>query len=176
MVERKHQHILQVARAIGFIQSSFYIFGVSVCYLLFTSLIGFLFHYCTTKDLMKSCLNTFPLIFILEPLVPCFVSTLPLNRSKFDPRAKPCVFIGYPAGIKGYKVLDLASKTIFVSRDVHFLEHIFPFPTSSKPLSPNHSTISDVLDPTSEFCRFSAVSTYRYSSRTCSSTSSFSHC
>lgn len=105
VVERKHQHILQVARAIGFIQSSFYIFGVSVCYLLFTSLIGFLFHYCTTKDLMKSCLNTFPLIFILEPLVPCFVSTLPLTRSKFDPRAKPCVFIGYRLVLKAIKFL-----------------------------------------------------------------------
>jgi len=37
------------------------------------------------------------------------------------------IFIGYPSNSKGYKLYDLASKYIFVSRDVIFHEHIFPF-------------------------------------------------
>ncbi|XP_070009644.1 uncharacterized protein [Nicotiana sylvestris] len=38
---------------------------------------------------------------------------------------------GYPFGTKGYKVLSLATKKIFVSRDVLFHETIFPFTFNS---------------------------------------------
>ncbi|XP_023753961.1 uncharacterized protein LOC111902344 [Lactuca sativa] len=48
------------------------------------------------------------------------------NRDKFMPRSKSCVFIGYPCGQKGYKVLDLQKKAISVSRDVKFIEDVFP--------------------------------------------------
>ncbi|KAJ8641114.1 hypothetical protein MRB53_017808 [Persea americana] len=48
-------------------------------------------------------------------------------KHKFDQRAKPGVFVGYPYAQKGYRIYDVHSKTIYVSRDVVFHETIFPF-------------------------------------------------
>ncbi|XP_070054895.1 uncharacterized protein [Nicotiana tomentosiformis] len=56
------------------------------------------------------------------------------------PRVVPCIFMGYTFGKKGYKPLHLYTKSIFYSKDVSFVEHLFPsnsspsvyFPTSSQ--------------------------------------------
>ncbi|GKA96093.1 putative RNA-directed DNA polymerase [Tanacetum coccineum] len=46
---------------------------------------------------------------------------------KFEERGKPGVFLGYPPRTKGYKILDLETRKIIVSRDVNFHEENFPF-------------------------------------------------
>ena len=55
----------------------------------------------------------------------CYASTLISSKHKFSPRA--IVFLGYSQGYKGYKLLNLSNKQIFISRDVKFFENIFPF-------------------------------------------------
>lgn len=46
---------------------------------------------------------------------------------KFSNRASPRIFLRYPNGQKGYKILDLSSKKIYVTRDAIFHENIFSY-------------------------------------------------
>ncbi|OMO87828.1 Integrase, catalytic core [Corchorus capsularis] len=46
---------------------------------------------------------------------------------KFSERGKPCAFVGYPNGQKGYRVYDLKERKFYTSRDVTFFENIYPF-------------------------------------------------
>ena len=46
---------------------------------------------------------------------------------KFVERGKPGIFVGYPPGTKGYKFFSVKQNKIIISRDVKFVENIFPF-------------------------------------------------
>lgn len=56
-------------------------------------------------------------------------------KDKFAHRTIRGVFIGYPGGQKGYKILDLQTKKIFVIRHVKLHETIFPFLTSQSKIT-----------------------------------------
>lgn len=56
-----------------------------------------------------------------------YASTLPSKRDKFTQKAVSTVFLGYPSGLKGYKLYDLTIISFLISRDVVLHENTFPF-------------------------------------------------
>jgi histone deacetylase 1/2 len=59
----------------------------------------------------------------------CWPHLRPYNNHKLDFRSKKCVFLGYSPIHKGYKCLHVPSNRVYISRDVIFDEHVFPFST-----------------------------------------------
>ena len=57
----------------------------------------------------------------------CYAHLKSRSKDKFAPRSRKCIFIGYPYGKKGWKVYDLETNEIVISRDVVFHKTIFPF-------------------------------------------------
>lgn len=79
-----------------------------------------------------------------------FASTIQQNRTKFHPRARKSVFLGYRKGTKGYLLYDIHSNAFFLSRNVIFYESQIPFssPLTSSSTSSSHQTSFDSYDLT----------------------------
>ena len=56
-----------------------------------------------------------------------FASTLPAQRTKFDPRARACVFFGYPTRMKGYKLYDIQTQQFLLPKMLYFMKRLSHF-------------------------------------------------
>ena len=57
----------------------------------------------------------------------CWPNLRPYNARKLQFRSKRCVFLGFSNIHKGFKCLDVNEGRVYISRDVVFDEHVFPF-------------------------------------------------
>jgi hypothetical protein len=79
----------------------------------------------------------------------CWPHLRPYNTRKLQFRSKQCVFLGYSNMHKGFKCLDPKEGRVYISRDVIFDEHVFPFahlhPNVGAKLRTKLSLLPDIL-------------------------------
>ncbi|KAJ0536362.1 putative RNA-directed DNA polymerase [Helianthus annuus] len=127
VVERKHRHLLNVARTLMF-QSGLPLKFWSDCVLTAVYIINRL------PSSVLSGKSPYELMFSFKPSLShfrnfgclCF-STILNEPDKFAYHADKCVLIGYSNVKKGYKLWSLDTNKVFYSRDVKFYEHVYPF-------------------------------------------------
>ena len=56
----------------------------------------------------------------------CYPCLQPYTTSKLDSRSERCIFLGYSAFHYGYRCLSLSTGKLNISRDVIFMENIYP--------------------------------------------------
>lgn len=134
VIERKHHHILNVARVLCF-QSN-----LTVVYLinrLPTPLLN--------KKSPFVCSTTNHLLSLIFFGYLCYAIVVH-HHNKFDSHARRCVFLGYHKGQKSYKLYDLDSHHFLVSQDATFHETIFPY-AKKHPLPLTRPILPLLVDP-----------------------------
>ncbi|KAG7578293.1 Retrotransposon Copia-like N-terminal [Arabidopsis thaliana x Arabidopsis arenosa] len=132
-VERKHRHILNVARSLMF-QATLPRQFWGECVMTACHLIN------RTPSTVLQGKTPYQLLFGEVPNIThlrvfgslCFARNVLRDKDKFGERSRRCVFMGYPFGQKGWRVYDLEKLEFFVSRDVVFQEDAFPYQLSEQ--------------------------------------------
>ncbi|XP_074347404.1 uncharacterized protein LOC141686256 [Apium graveolens] len=75
----------------------------------------------------------------------CYATNV-TDTDKLSPRAIKGIFLGYPYAKKGYRILDLSTKKCFISRDVRFVEIVFPFLNKSHASTPLFTICESTLE------------------------------
>ena len=131
-VERRHQHILNISRALMFqsrLPKKFWSYAVLHAIYLINRIPTKILNNKSSYEVLYNAIPDLSCLKVFGCL--SYASTLPVNRHKFDPRARKCAFLGFKPGIKGFVLVDVHTTEILVSRNVKFLDLEFPFHSSS---------------------------------------------
>jgi hypothetical protein len=130
-VERKHQHILNVGRALLFqskLPKHFWSYAILQAVYIINRIPSPLLN---NKSPYSLCHNKDPDLTELKVFgCLCYASTIQNHRTKLDTRSRKSVYLGIKQGVKGAVLYDLNSRNIFVSRNVTFHEQILPYQSS----------------------------------------------
>ena len=145
VVERKHRHLLDIARALRF-QSNLPLNFWGECLLTAAYLINKMptptLHHLSPHEKLLGTPPDYNTLRVFGCL--CFVHNTKIKH-KFDMRASPSIFLGYPYAQKGYIVYNLETKMKSVSRHVTFHENIFPYDNTSPTTHPDTPPTIDAL-------------------------------
>ena len=127
-VKRKHIHILNVARALLF-QSKMPVKFWGKAITTETHVINM------TPTKILQGISPYEVLFGVKPSYSslrvfgslCHVHRRDRDKDKFGERSTRCAFVGYPFGKKAWRVYDLDNNVFLVSRDISFVENVFPF-------------------------------------------------
>nr|KYP73851.1 Retrovirus-related Pol polyprotein from transposon TNT 1-94 [Cajanus cajan] len=128
VAERKNRHLLEVTRALLFqmsVPKNYWGEAVLTATYLINRLPTRILNGISPIESLLSFVPSCPLISSLPSRVfgcTFFVHSHHPNRSKLDPKALKCVFIGYPSNKKGYKCYHPQSRRVFITMDVTFHE------------------------------------------------------
>nr|KYP76442.1 Retrovirus-related Pol polyprotein from transposon TNT 1-94 [Cajanus cajan] len=137
IVERKHQHLLNVTRALLYqssLPSSFWSFALLHATLLINCIpTPFLLNK-SPYEMLHSHPYGISLLRVFGCL--CYISTITAYYTKLASRAHSSIFLGFKSHTKGYLVFNLHTRELTVSHNVVFYEDQFPY------LSTSHQTLS----------------------------------
>ena len=137
-IERKHRHILNVARSLRF-QGNLPIKFWGECVLIAGYLINLkpssILKGKSPSEVIHGCVPSYTHLRVFGSL--CYAHNQNRQRDKFDSHSRKCVFVWYLFGQKGWKLFDLDKKKFFVSRDIRFIENEFPYFKALKPKRSN---------------------------------------
>lgn len=128
VVERKHKHLLQLARSLmveASMPKRFWPYSLLMATRIVNRLPTVILRWKSPYEVLYKKTTR---IYIPQNLwlLAYATNTIPHKR-KFENRAHKCVFIGYSPGQKAFKLYNLDTRETMVSRDVVFYEKIFPF-------------------------------------------------
>ena len=122
IVERKHQHLLNVTRSLLFqsnLPSIFWSYALIHSVVLINCIPTPFLGNKTPYEILYETLYDITSLRVFGCL--CFTSTITANRKKLDPKAATSIFLGFKPNTKRYVTLDLKTRAISVSRNVNFL-------------------------------------------------------